>query len=309
MTDKTLNARMVQKHDIEAHWKLAENFVPKLGEVIVYDPDENCSYSRIKVGDGVTLVNSLPFSTPTAENIETALGYVPAKMPKYEQPDWGAEYGTATLYDGQLAFDDLVEGVMWYLSGFELIDGKTYTVNIDGNTWERTTAKIEDSGILYIGNLALAGVEEGSDEPFLLAYSPAENVAMLVVQRNDTDSNDYINFTLTTEEDTYYKIPSEYIEGIDEKIIITVSDFTNGAAAIASTPFEKAWAKSAEELARSIEVVKDGTVVAASVRVLKRDYEYDSNYNMIYIILDKVEISIRDRLDLSSVVLTWVIDN
>jgi hypothetical protein len=34
---KSINTRITQKHDIEAHWKLATAFKPKQGELIVYD--------------------------------------------------------------------------------------------------------------------------------------------------------------------------------------------------------------------------------------------------------------------------------
>ena len=61
MADKTLKSRIVHKHDSEENWVKATGFSPMLGEVIVYDPDENYDYSRIKVGDGMTNVNLLPF--------------------------------------------------------------------------------------------------------------------------------------------------------------------------------------------------------------------------------------------------------
>ena len=58
---KTLKTRIVHKHEIEANWKLAENFIPMKAEMIVYDPDENYNYARFKIGDGETKVNDLPF--------------------------------------------------------------------------------------------------------------------------------------------------------------------------------------------------------------------------------------------------------
>lgn len=61
MEEKTLFTRVQQKHDIEANWMKAVNFAPKVGEIIVYDPDSNHTYSRVKIGDGVTLVSDLPF--------------------------------------------------------------------------------------------------------------------------------------------------------------------------------------------------------------------------------------------------------
>ena len=62
---------MSQRHDIEAHWKLAKNFIPKAGEIIVYDPDETHDYARFKCGDGVTYVNDLPFIFKIDENYAT----------------------------------------------------------------------------------------------------------------------------------------------------------------------------------------------------------------------------------------------
>ena len=61
MAEKILNSRVMQKHDVEANWLKATNFIPKPGELIVYDVDENYSYPRIKIGDGKNYINSLPF--------------------------------------------------------------------------------------------------------------------------------------------------------------------------------------------------------------------------------------------------------
>ena len=64
-TEKTLKTRVVLKHDTEANWetagKAANPFIPKKGEVIIYDPDGTHTYSRQKVGDGIKNINALPF--------------------------------------------------------------------------------------------------------------------------------------------------------------------------------------------------------------------------------------------------------
>lgn len=61
--EKTMKARVQHKHDIEANWLKATNFIPLASEIIVYDPDENYDYPRIKIGDGKTNINALPFVT------------------------------------------------------------------------------------------------------------------------------------------------------------------------------------------------------------------------------------------------------
>ncbi len=66
--EKNVNTRIQNKHDIEANWKKAINFIPKEGELIIYDPDpidqiNGCFETRFKIGDGVTTVTNLPFFT------------------------------------------------------------------------------------------------------------------------------------------------------------------------------------------------------------------------------------------------------
>lgn len=55
------NIRIIHKHDIEENWKKAVNFIPKKGEFIIYDIDNNYDYPRLKIGDGETIVSDLPF--------------------------------------------------------------------------------------------------------------------------------------------------------------------------------------------------------------------------------------------------------
>ena len=55
------NVRIVHKHDTEENWLKATNFIPKQGELIIYDVDDTHDYERMKIGDGETLVSDLPF--------------------------------------------------------------------------------------------------------------------------------------------------------------------------------------------------------------------------------------------------------
>lgn len=77
MAEKNINSRIIHKHDTEANWLKAVNFIPKQGELIVYDVDSNHEYERIKVGDGVTLVSDLSFVNEiiTNEEIDEICGY------------------------------------------------------------------------------------------------------------------------------------------------------------------------------------------------------------------------------------------
>lgn len=48
--------RIQHKHDTTENWNKAENFIPLEGEIIIYT-----DVNKIKLGDGETNVNSLPF--------------------------------------------------------------------------------------------------------------------------------------------------------------------------------------------------------------------------------------------------------
>lgn len=79
MAEKTLNTRIQHKHDTAANWQKATSFVPKEGEIIIYDKDANYSYQRIKIGDGTRTVTDLPFIITKPdwnENDETSPAYV-----------------------------------------------------------------------------------------------------------------------------------------------------------------------------------------------------------------------------------------
>ena len=71
-----VEGRIQHKNDIEANWKKAVNFIPLEAEIVIYLPDEGHKTARIKVGDGITNVNDLPFS-------QGKDGYTPVKGTDY----------------------------------------------------------------------------------------------------------------------------------------------------------------------------------------------------------------------------------
>lgn len=85
-TEKTLKTRVKMKHGKESEWALATKFTPLIGEIIVYDADNNHTSPRFKVGDGLTNVNNLKFvnqdelakiTTLRDELLAVKNGYVP----------------------------------------------------------------------------------------------------------------------------------------------------------------------------------------------------------------------------------------
>lgn len=75
---KLIKSRQIQKHDIEANWLKTVDFIPANGELIIYNAEiddlgnilelpagrtEPYEYCRLKIGDGISNVNDLPFSS------------------------------------------------------------------------------------------------------------------------------------------------------------------------------------------------------------------------------------------------------
>ena len=77
-----LARKIVIKHDTEENWNSATDFIPKKGELILYDPDTTYDYIRIKIGDGSTKVSSLPFFIDRLHDLEVNLESHPAFLVK-----------------------------------------------------------------------------------------------------------------------------------------------------------------------------------------------------------------------------------
>ena len=57
---KKYNIKAIPFHGTAAEWE-SNDYIPKDGEIVVYDIDENYAYKRIKIGDGENTVAVLPF--------------------------------------------------------------------------------------------------------------------------------------------------------------------------------------------------------------------------------------------------------
>ena len=55
-----MKARVSNLIKTEAEWSKL-TFTPLAGELIVYAPDANFKYARLKIGDGMNTVQALPF--------------------------------------------------------------------------------------------------------------------------------------------------------------------------------------------------------------------------------------------------------
>ena len=128
--EKQLLGRIIHKHDIEESWNKATGFIPKQGEIIVYDIDENYNYERFKIGDGNTSIINLPFQktnindlkaisydiaqTLTDEQKEQARINIGAASIENNKPDWNQLTNKPTEIAGgdTLTWDGNKEGLL-----------------------------------------------------------------------------------------------------------------------------------------------------------------------------------------------------
>ena len=127
MLEKNISSRIINKHDTEINWNKATNFIPKAGEIIVYDRDETYDYGRFKIGDGVTTVTALPFGSI--------------------QPDWNQNNNTQP---------DYVKNRPFYIADEAYIGTLSFTAT-SNNTMNYTYTAVDNEIFSYFWNLRDTG--------------------------------------------------------------------------------------------------------------------------------------------------------
>lgn len=111
MAEKRLDTRIQQKHDIQSNWEKAVNFIPKAGEIIIYDVDANYAYPRIKIGNGTNYLRDLLFAN--------------------EQDNFFIEFNEISTEDESIlmaskTFEQLVDAYLKNRMAYGIIAGNTF---------------------------------------------------------------------------------------------------------------------------------------------------------------------------------------
>lgn len=172
MSQKNLNTRMISKHDTQAKWENVSDFIPYKGEIIVYDRDDNYSYERFKIGDGITAINDLSFATiqpDWSQNNENAADYVKNRTHYVEGVEEIVVLPETTITpdtDGQYNITEPLSSPM--------AAGVNYIVMYNGVAYERPAKEMTMEGVtmVYIGNSVSLPGGEDTGEPFIFAPVP-----------------------------------------------------------------------------------------------------------------------------------------
>ena len=140
MANKTFQGRIVQKHDTEANWEKATNFVPLKGEIIIYD-----DLKKIKIGDGATKVGNLAF----INDLDTING-------KYLPLVGGTMTGNLKVGSSSLETNGYVTGTWLRTTADTSLGSAASKIAVINNGWiySRTAGQIKsDIGLGNVDNV------------------------------------------------------------------------------------------------------------------------------------------------------------
>ena len=203
MSNNILNTRIQHKHDVEANWVKAKNFIPLVGEIIVYDRDDNFSYERFKIGDGVTNVNELGF---------------------VNQADWGAERYQPGHILNRTHWDEITftkeilakqRGIFYgdiyhfnQSTPYDIENGKEYCVTYNGQQYFVSfVGPIFPLGFDYYG---ICTTEE-FDMIYLYDNSEADGLRYALWLQPKTEISDVV-LSIHEYNRVIHKLPSEYLD-------------------------------------------------------------------------------------------------
>lgn len=174
---KQLFTRIMHKHDIEANWLKATDFVPMQGELIIYDDyylDDNgnkitvADAVRFKIGDGITPVNELPFNViqpDWEQNNESSPDFIKGRThyveKAFEDISWNgdtegrdavpvADVVYYKVSDQLPAYEDLLNSTILGLTG------KTLTVVETATADSELTLRWLNNDLLYLTHAIIA---------------------------------------------------------------------------------------------------------------------------------------------------------
>ena len=155
MAEKELKARIVHKHDTEANWNKATNFIPKESEFIVYDMDDTHNYFRLKIGDGVTDVINLPFYGGSLEHILDGIADGSIRTSNSAPEDANYKLGTDAFAEGK---GTKASGNFSHAEGFNTTASSAYShAEGRGTTASGTVSHAEGTDTVASGARSHAG--------------------------------------------------------------------------------------------------------------------------------------------------------
>lgn len=115
-----------QKYDTEENWAKS-NYIPIKGEIIIYSPN------KIKIGDGITKVNDLPFVTENNSSSSATIAYVDNVYVDSKNPDvsFSKPIANIDLQETTLYYDIERTKPISYIDVYKLIEQDSLIISSD----------------------------------------------------------------------------------------------------------------------------------------------------------------------------------
>lgn len=220
--EKVFQSRIQLKHDIEENWSKATNFIPKVGEIIIYDIDENNSIARFKIGDGITNINSLPFISH-----HEVISYLPQELTEEQQMQarenlglYGTYNGYKTLYQSSYTGDKQYLNLSDIPSHIRVVISNRYDEILDERIYEEEHYYDFGADVTYYmyggSNLPFYyNVTDGFFEIYPSNLPMKDDYGIYKIQITGTDANELI----------YRKISAEFLpEELNPDIVVRTTE-------------------------------------------------------------------------------------
>ena len=228
---KKYNIKAIPFHGTAAEWE-NNNYIPKDGEIIIYDIDENYNYKRIKIGNGTDIVSVLPFLD---EDIASRILALETWSQEIEEKIAYIDYETKE--DAQ---DKLTEAKAY--TDFKTSTlASTSSVNTTINTHNTSTSAHEDIRALIDGLTTRLNTVANSDDTTLdqmseiVSYIKSNKSLIDNITTNKVNFSDIVD-NLTTNVSSK---PLSAAQGVALKALIDaievptkISDLTNDMAVL-----------------------------------------------------------------------------
>lgn len=137
MSETLIKTRIISKHADRHQWENS-TFIPLKGEIVVYDyrDEDDVKIQRLKIGDGSTHINDLPFVNPESGDYQLYQNMVQS----LDQETTESQYPSANAVKAYVASNTLncytttVTLGNWEREGFSSANGSTYEIAVDGVT-------------------------------------------------------------------------------------------------------------------------------------------------------------------------------
>lgn len=219
------NARFTPKGDYEANWKKATGFIPLAKEIIIYKAEEG-KPAKIKIGDGVTGINDLPFVGTDMTEVnklinekgELLIDYINEEIirldektkdcPRTEKCWKEIVNGTYTTYNVNGVFYGAEVTYNEELDNFEKVN-----VIFDGIEYKDLILTYqEDISSVCVGNLSILNSIIGTDyknsiEPFVIVFND-ENCMLVTSDYSQSSTHSLI---ISYEVENLKKLDNKYL--------------------------------------------------------------------------------------------------